>query len=475
MVDQKVITQTPAKEIIALFELQKAHQFEVGNRTAAQRIASLKRLHKAVLHYRDEIKEALYNDFRKHPSEVDMTEVYPVTALLKHVRRNLSRWMRNARVSTPISLFGSSSYIKHEPKGVVLIMSPWNFPFMLTLGPMICAVAAGNTVIVKPSEHTPNASAIMKKIIEETFSENEVKLIEGGVETAKTLLNLPFNHIYFTGAPEIGKKVMMAAAKNLASVTLELGGKSPTIVLDSANIDLAARRIAVGKYVNNGQVCLAPDYVFVHESVKDKFIEAVKKHLRSFYSEEASNEPSYCRMVNNRHHGRVKDLYDDAVAKGATVETGGQFDDSHDYISPTVLTNVPENSTIMKEEIFGPVLPVISFKDLNEVIQKVNSKEKPLALYIYGRNRKKIRYILDNTRAGGSCINHNSVHFFNLNLPFGGSNNSGIGKGNGVYGFKEFSNERAVLNQHIPNAIDLLVPPYNDFKQRLIEFTVKYL
>lgn len=475
MVEEKVVTQNTEQEISRLFQLQKEHQFEIGNTTAAQRIAKLKKLHKAVLHYRPQIKEALYNDFRKHPIEVDMTEVYPVTALLKHVRKNLRRWMNNAHVSTPISLFGSSSYIKHEPKGVVLVMSPWNFPFMLTFGPMVCAIAAGNTVILKPSEHTPNASAIMKKIVDEVFDENEVKVVEGGVETAKILLDLPFNHIYFTGSPAIGKVVMTAAAKNLASVTLELGGKSPTIVLDSANIDMAAKRIAIGKYLNNGQVCLAPDYVLVHESIRASFIEAVKKQIRSFYSEEASNEPSYSRMVNNRQHGRVKDLFDDAVAKGAHVETGGKFDDTQDYISPTILTKVPEDATIMKEEIFGPLLPIISFSNLEDVIREINAKEKPLALYIYGRDRKKVKYILNNTRAGGSCINHNSVHFFNLNLPFGGSNNSGIGKGNGVYGFKEFSNERAVLKQHIPNALDLLTPPYNDFKQRLVEFTIRYL
>ncbi len=475
MVDQKDITETPAQEITRLFNLQKAHQFEVGNTTVSERIAKLKKFHTVVLKYREQIKEAMYNDFRKHPSEVDLVEIYPVTSLIKHVKRNLASWMRNERVDTPIALLGSTSYIKYEPKGVVLVMAPWNFPFMLTLGPVIVAIAAGNTVIAKPSEHTPNASALITKIISETFPENEVAAVQGGINTAKVLLELPFNHIYFTGAPEIGKIVMAAAAKNLTSVTLELGGKSPTIVLESANIDLTAKRIVYGKFINTGQVCIAPDHVFVHENIQPAFLAAVKKHLNDFYSEEASNEPSYCRMVNGRHHDRVKNLFEDAIAKGAKVEAGGVFDESHDYIAPTVLTNVSEDAEIMQEEIFGPILPVIPFGTLDDVITSINAKEKPLALYIYGKNKKEIRQILANTRAGGTCINQNAVHFFNLNLPFGGSNNSGIGKGGGVHGFKEFSNARGVLKQHVPNALDLLTPPYNNFKQRLIEFTIKYL
>jgi aldehyde dehydrogenase (NAD+) len=475
MVDQKANIQTHVREIHRLFDLQKENQFIVGNTSTAQRLAKLKRLNTVILKYRDEVKIALYNDFRKHASEVDMTEIYPVTALIKHIKKNLARWMRDERVSTPLPLLGSSSYIKYEPKGVVLIMAPWNFPFMLTFGPMVCAIAAGNTVIAKPSEYTPHVSALMKKIISETFSENEVSVVEGGVDTAQSLLALPFNHIYFTGSPGVGKIVMAAAAKNLASVTLELGGKSPTIVLESTNIDLAAKRIVSGKFVNKGQVCIAPDYVFVHKNIKSAFVTAVKKHIKNFYSEEAANEPSYCRMVNKRHHGRVKNLFEDAVVKGAKVETGGVFDESQDYIAPTVLTNVSQDAEIMQEEIFGPILPVIPFGTLDDVITSINAKEKPLALYIYGKDKKEIRQILANTRAGGTCINQNAVHFFNLNLPFGGSNNSGIGKGGGIHGFKEFSNARGVLKQHVPNALDLLTPPYNNFKQRLVEFTIKYL
>ncbi len=461
-------------EIQKIFDLQQAYQYEVGNSSVSERKAKLKKLHQAILKYRPQIKEALYKDFKKHPSEVDLTEVYPITNDIKHTRSHLRSWMRKHRVHTPVAMLGSSSYIQYEPKGVVLIISPWNFPVNLTFGPLVSAIAAGNCAMIKPSEHTPNSSAIMKKIVDEVFDKKEVALIEGDVSTAQTLLKLPFNHIFFTGAPSIGKIVMAAAAKNLTSVTLELGGKSPTIVDESANIDAAARRIAWGKYMNNGQICIAPDYVFVHESKKTAFIEKVKSYIQKFYAEDPSKHDSYARMVNHRHYNRVKSYVDDAIKKGAKVEAGAKFDDKQDYIAPTVMTNVDRNSTLMTEEIFGPVMPVFGFSDLKEVVQEINSKEKPLALYIYSKKRKNINYVLANTRAGGTCINHNAVHFFNNDLPFGGSNNSGIGKANGRFGFEAFSNARGVLKQHVPNALELLMPPYNGFKQKLIDLTIKY-
>lgn len=466
--------ETQAAEIQRIFNLQKANQFNIGNTNASQRIAKLKKLHAAVLKYRSDIKDALYKDYRKHPSEVDMTEIYPVTSEIKHAKSHIRTWMNNKSVPTPLGLLGSSSHIKYEPKGVVLIISPWNFPINLTFGPLVSAIAAGNAVIIKPSEMTPHASAIMKKIIEEIFDKNEIAVLEGGVSTSKELLKLPFNHIFFTGAPSIGKIVMKAAAEHLTSVTLELGGKSPTIVDETANVDLAARRIAWGKYVNNGQVCIAPDYLFVHESKKEAFVTAFKKYMSEFYSEDASQEKSYARIVNNRHFNRVKGYIDDAMSKGAKMEAGGKFDESQDYIAPTLMSNVSKDSTLMTEEIFGPVLPIYGFTNIDEVIDEINSREKPLALYIYSSKRKKVNHIIANTRAGGTCINHNAVHFYNTNLPFGGSNNSGIGKAHGFDGFEAFSNGRGVFKQYVPNALDLLTPPYNNFKQTLIDLTIKW-
>lgn len=465
---------TQAAEIQRIFDLQKANQFNIGNTNASQRIAKLKKLHAAVLKYRDEIKDALFKDYRKHPSEVDLTEIYPITSEIKHTKSHIRTWMNDKSVKTPLAMLGSSSHIKYEPKGVVLIISPWNFPVNLTFGPLVSAIAAGNAVMLKPSEMTPHASAIIKKIVEEVFEENEVAVFEGGVNTSTELLKLPFNHIFFTGAPSIGKIVMKAAAKHLTSVTLELGGKSPTIVDETANIDLAARRIAWGKFVNNGQVCIAPDYLFVHESKKEAFVAAFKKNMAEFYSGDASQEKSYARIVNNRHFNRVKGYIDDALSKGAKIEAGGNFDESQDYISPTLMSNVSKDSTLMTEEIFGPVLPIYGFTNIDEVIDEINSGEKPLALYIYSKRKKNINHVIANTRAGGTCINHNAAHFFNANLPFGGSNNSGIGKAHGFDGFEAFSNARGVFKQHVPNALDLLTPPYNNFKQTLIDLTIKW-
>lgn len=466
--------ETQMVEIQRIFDLQKKNQYKLGNTTAAQRRAKLKKLHEAVLKYRPQIKEALYEDYRKHPSEVDLTEIYPVTSELKDARKHLGGWMREKGVKTPLAMMGSSSKVRHEPKGVVLIISPWNFPINLTLGPLVSAISAGNAVMVKPSEMTPNASAIMKKIVQEVFDENEVALLEGGVNTSVELLKMPFNHIFFTGAPSIGKIVMKAAAENLTSVTLELGGKSPTIVDETANVNIAAKRTAWAKYVNNGQVCIAPDYLFVHESKKAEFITAFKKHMKSFYSDDASNESSYARIVNQHHYKRVKGYVDDAVSKGATIEAGGNFDGQQDYIAPTLMTNVALNSKLMTEEIFGPVLPVFGYNNIDEVISQINAGEKPLALYIYSKKGKNIKHIIGNTRAGGTCVNHNAAHFFNTNLPFGGSNNSGIGKAHGRDGFESFSNARGIFKQHVPNALDLLMPPYNNFKQTLIDLTIKW-
>ncbi len=469
-----VVVDTDKAEIQRIFELQKTKQFDIGSTTVKQRKAKLNKLHQLILKYRPRIKEALNKDFKKHPMEVDLTEIYPITAELKHTKKHLSRWMNKHRVSTPLAMMGSSSHIKYEPKGVVLIVSPWNFPFNLTFVPLVSAIAAGNCVMIKTSEMTPNSTALMKQMIEECFNEDEVAFIEGGIPASTHLLEMPFNHIFFTGSPMVGKIVMKAAAQNLTSVTLELGGKSPTIIDKTANLKQTAQRLTIGKFTNNGQICIAPDYVFVHEDVKDKFVALLKDTIQSFYSKNIQNEPSYCRIVNNRHFNRLKDAIEDTVTKGATVELGGVTDDNDNFIPPTILSNPAMDSKIMTDEIFGPVLPILSYTDINQVIRDINGREKPLALYIYSKNRKNTDHIINNTRAGGTCINHNGVHYYNMDLPFGGSNNSGIGKGHGFEGFKAFSNGRAIFNQHITNALDFLVPPYTGLKEKIGDLTIKY-
>jgi aldehyde dehydrogenase (NAD+) len=468
-------TSISVENIHQTFEAQKANQQNIANTTATQRIAKLKKLHRAVLMYKDEIRSALYKDFKKHPSEVDLTEIYPVTGDIKHTISHLQKWMRPEKVGTPMALLGSSSWIHYEPKGVCLIISPWNFPINLTFGPLVSAIAAGNCVMIKPSEHTPEATKIMAKIVKELFDENEVALFDGGIETSTQLLDLPFNHIFFTGAPSIGKVVMTAAAKNLTSVTLELGGKSPTIVDETADLKAAAKRISWAKCLNNGQICIAPDYIFVHESKKDELVNQLDKSIKAMYGDSIGQSDSYCRIVNNKHYHRIKSYVDDALSHDATVERGGQMNDSDDFIEPTIVSHVDTEMDLMMHEIFGPVLPIITYKNLEEVVSKINEKDKPLALYIYSKKKKNINYIMNNTRAGGTCINHSAIHFFNNNLPFGGVNNSGIGKAHGEYGFKAFSNARGVLKQWSPmSAIEMMTPPYNNLKQTLIDLSIKY-
>jgi aldehyde dehydrogenase (NAD+) len=467
---------TIRNEVKRTFTLQKSNQQKVADSTARDRIKKLDRLFDAVLKYRKDIQEALYNDFRKHPSEVDIAEIYKLTSDLKHTRSHLAKWMRPRKVSTPLAQVGASSYIHYEPKGQVLIISPWNFPFNLTFGPMISAIAAGNCIILKPSEYTPHASALMKKMITELFDESEVALIEGGIEASTELLKMPFNHIFFTGAPEIGKVVMKAAAEHLASVTLELGGKSPTIVDESANLKAAAQRIAFGKWVNNGQACIAPDYVYVQQSVAVEFMNLLKSTLKFYYGEDASLSNSYNRIVNNNHFKRIEGYFNDALSKGAVVAYGGKTDPKQDYFGPTIMTNISEDTDLWKKEIFGPILPILVYSDLQEVIDKINAKDKPLALYIYSKSNKNINTIINNTRAGGTCVNHSGIHFFNNELPFGGANNSGIGKGHGYFGFEEFSNPRAIVKQWSPlSGVDLMTPPYTAQKQKLIDLTIKWL
>ena len=463
-------------EIERIFEIQQAHQFAVGKTTAREHKEKLKRLLNAILSRKQDIRDALYADFQKHPSEVDLTEIMPITSEIKHAIRHVSKWMRPHRVKTPLSLFGSRSHIHYEPKGVVLVIAPWNFPVNLTFGPLISAVTAGNCVMLKPSELTPHASAVIKSIIEDVFDESEVAVIEGGIDTSTAALALPFNHIFFTGAPAIGKVVMAAAAKHLASVTLELGGKSPTIIDETASVDAAARRIAWAKFTNNGQICIAPDYLFVHESKKAEFLDKLTKNIESFYGIDARRSDSYARIVNHRHYQRLTGYIDDAKQKGATVAYGGRTEGSEDYIEPTILTDVDPKADVMMDEIFGPVLPVYGYESLDEPIAMINSKEKPLALYIYSKSQSNIDRIMQNTRAGGTCINHSVVHFFQNNLPFGGSNNSGIGKGHGFFGFEAFSNPRGVLKQVLPfSGIEFMMAPFNKLKQTLIDLSIKYL
>lgn len=458
-----------------LYLKQQSQQFKIGNMPYSYRIKLLKKLKVAIeVTFRDKILEALKSDLNKPKVEAELTEVYPIISEIKFAKSNLRQWMRKQKVDTPISMLGSSSYYIYEPKGVCLIISPWNFPFNLTFGPLVSAIAAGNSVIIKPSEMTPNSSALMSEIVRTVFDDNEVALVEGEVETSKKLLQLPFNHIFFTGSPNVGKIVMSAAAKHLASVTLELGGKSPTVIDSTANIDKAAKRIVWGKFMNAGQICVSPDYVLIDESIKEQFIIACKKWIEHYFSKQPETSNSYARIVTQKHFERLQSHLENAKSLNANLDIGGDVEANLKYIAPTIVSGVSDEASLLNEEIFGPILPIVTYKTLDEAITYINSKERPLALYIYSNSKRNTKKIIRNTRAGGTCINTNVIHYANHNLPFGGVNNSGIGKSHGFYGFKAFSNQRAVVKQHTFGINELLFPPYTNFKEKLARLTIKW-
>lgn len=466
------ISENPYHE---LFTKQKVNQFKVAQSTYNERVNKLNALHRAIeITYREQIKEALSKDLGKPVIESELSEIYQILGDIRYVKKHLHKWMRKQKVHTPLSLLGSSSYYIYEPKGVCLIISPWNFPFNLTFGPLISAIAAGNTAIIKPSEMTPNSSALMATIIKDLFNEEEVALIEGKVEVSTKLLELPFNHIFFTGSPNVGKIVMTAAAKNLASVTLELGGKSPTIIDESANIKEASKKIVWGKFLNAGQICVSPDYILVDEKVRDEFIDSCKRWIKKFYSEDPESSNAFARIVTPKHYKRLLGHLENAKSHNAKIVAGGEFDENTKFIAPTIVTDLNTDATLLNEEIFGPIMPIISYTNLDEAIAYVNSKERPLALYVYSKKKSNIKKVISGTRAGGTCINNNVIHYANHNLPFGGTNNSGIGKSHGFFGFKAFSNQRAVVKQHFFGATEFLFPPYDGFKEKMAKLVVKW-
>jgi aldehyde dehydrogenase (NAD+) len=463
-------------KIDTVFAQQKDYALELRKSDCRQRLAVLKRFETAFRGAHDRIHESAAADFGKPGAEVDLAEIMPVLTELKHVRKHLKEWMKPEPVKVTISMLGTKSKIVKEPKGVTLVVSPWNYPFNLTFGPMMWAIAAGNTVIIKPSEMTPKMSEVIGQIVKEAFRPEEVSMFEGEADVASYLTNLPFDHIFFTGSPAVGKHVMAAAAKNLTSVTLELGGKSPVIVDKSANLKKASKSIGWGKFNNNGQTCIAPDYIYVHESIKDKFVAEMTATIKSQYGlgADAGANSDYCRVVNAGHHGRITRLLDDAKAKGGVVLTGGEVATESQFIAPTLIEGMSDDSAIMQEEIFGPLLPIITYSDINEVISYINAKPKPLALYIYSKDNKLTDKVIRETSAGDTCVNQTVMHFLHPNLPFGGVNNSGIGKSGGVWGFRAFTHERSVLvDKH--SSLSMFYPPYTPGVRKVIKATMKML
>ncbi len=431
-----------------VFESQAATALRLRSSTAQERIAKIRKLRDCVIAHTEDWYRAAYADFKKPQGEVDLAEILPVCVEANDAIRNLKKWMKPKRVWPTLLTLGMRSHVQYSPRGRCLIIGPFNYPVNLTLGPLVSAIAAGNTAILKPSELTPHLSALICKVVREVFAEDEVAIFEGEADVSQALLELPFDHIFFTGSPMIGKYVMGAAAKNLASVTLELGGKSPTIIDESADLKLAATNVMWAKFANAGQTCIAPDYVFVHESVKDAWVACCREQLTKAYGTtlaEQNVSPHLAHIVNARHTSRIKALLDDANALGARTLAGGGISEGDCFIQPTLLDQVSDKSRIMEEEIFGPLLPILGYRDIDEVIAHINEGPKPLALYIYSRNNANIDKVLTRTVSGGACVNHALMQFLHGNLPFGGVNNSGIGNAHGHYGFKAFSHERGVV------------------------------
>lgn len=461
-----------------LFKRQKERSLALRFEQVAERKTRLRKLLGWIESNREKIKASVHEDFRKPLTEVDTSEIYPVIAEIRHTLAHLEEWMKPVKIDAPLTYFGTRSSIRYEPKGVCLIIAPWNFPFNLCLGPLISCLAAGNAAIIKPSELTPSTSALIREMIEAIFEKDLVTVLEGGPEVSTHLLTLPFDHIFFTGSPAIGKIVMKAAADNLASVTLELGGKSPTIIDNTANLKDAAKRIAFGKFLNNGQTCIAPDYVLIDRKIKGLFVDELKKAIFNLFGENGSiNEasPSYSRIVNTKNFDRLRNLVDDAVAKGAVLEMNGPTNRESRFIHPTIVSGVSPDASLLEEEIFGPILPIVEFDKPTEVLEIINQKPKPLALYIFSNSGSFRERILAGTSAGGVCINDCIMQFTHPNLPFGGVNNSGIGKAHGRFGFLAFSNEKPVLKQKGGFASPyLLYPPYHSKMKRIVDVLLRW-
>lgn len=432
-------------EIARVFALQQAHMWEAKASSAQVRKEKLARFKVAVEAHADDIVAAVLEDTRKPVGEIRVTEVLNLTANIQRNIDNLDEWMKPVEVQTSLNP-ADRAEIRYEARGVCLILGPWNFPLGLALGPVAAAVAAGNTCIVKLTDLCPATAKIAAVVIKEAFDEKDVALFEGDVSVATALLDLPFHHIFFTGSPRVGKIVMAAAAKHLTTVTLELGGKSPVIVDDSADIDQIAAQLAAAKQFNGGQACISPDYVFVKEDKKAALVEGFKANVeKNLYDESgALKKDGIAQVVNKANFDRVKAMFDDAVAKGATVAVGGKFEADDLTVHPTMLTDVTPQMTILQDEIFAPVIPVMTYDSLDQAIGYIEARDKPLALYVYSKDEANVEKVLARTSSGGVTVNGVFSHYLENNLPFGGVNTSGMGSYHGVFGFRCFSHERAV-------------------------------
>lgn len=423
------------------------------------RIRQLKNLHQWICEHEQEIMDALYQDLNKSPFEAYATEIGIVKEEIKYTLKHIRKWAVPKRVRTPITQFPSKSFIYPEPYGVVLIMSPWNYPFQLTIAPLVGAICAGNCAVVKPSAYSPNTTRLMAGMIRELFPAEYISVVEGGREANQALLDEKFDYIFFTGSVNVGKYVMEKASAYLTPVSLELGGKSPCIVDETADLKLAARRIVWGKFLNCGQTCVAPDYILVQKTVKDKLVKQINKAIQKMYGKNVLANEEYPKMINEKHFDRVLGLM-----KGAHVVSGGESDRMSLKIAPAVLDQVTWESPVMQEEIFGPLLPVLTFYDIKEVVHMVNARPRPLALYYFTKDKKREAGILKNISYGGGCINDTVVHLATSYMPFGGVGSSGMGGYHGKDSFDTFTHKKSIMKKS--GLIDIPIR-YAPFKNKL--------
>jgi aldehyde dehydrogenase (NAD+) len=421
----------------------------------SSRMKSLKSLKRSIEKYEKEIFHALFLDLGKSPEESYLTEYKIVLNEIDFLMKNLKELMKPQKVNTPLITFKSKGEIYYEAYGEVLIISPWNYPFHLAFLPLAGALAAGNTVVLKPSEFSEKTSELTKKIINETFSEDHVRVVLGGVPETTELLERKFDYIFFTGSTQVGKIVMKAAAEHLTPLTLELGGKSPAIVSKSSDLEITAKRLVWGKFTNCGQTCVAPDYLYVHKDVKEELIKLIIKSIRDFYGEYPKKSSDYGRIISEKHLSRLS-----GFLKDGKVLYGGNFDLKEKYMGPTLLELSGWEYPVMKEEIFGPILPVLEFQSLEDIAGVIKKQPKPLALYLFTKDKKEIDYILKEISFGGGCINDTMLHLASEELPFGGVGESGLGRYHGKYSFETFSHQKSILTKSFKPDFDLRYPPY---------------
>ena len=423
------------------------------------RLTQLNKLRLILKNNESMILDALHNDLRKSNFEGYETEFGIVLEELNYTIKHLKTWMQATKVKTQMAQFPAKCFTYPEPYGVTLIISPWNYPFQLSMAPLIGAIAAGNTVVLKPSNKSSNTSKVLTKLLEENFPKELISVVNGGRASNTSLLDQKFDYIFFTGSVPVGKIVMEAASKNLTPVTLELGGKSPCIVDETADLKLTAKRIVWGKFLNAGQTCVAPDYLYVHKSVKNELIKHLKRYIIKFYGKNPKESNDYPRIIDGKAFERLIDYLN-----CGKIAIGGDIDQDELYIEPTILDNITFEDKVMKDEIFGPILPVLEFESLTEVIDTINERPKPLALYFFSNNEKNISRILQRTTSGGACINETIIHVASLYLPFGGVGESGMGKYHGASSFETFSHIKSVVKKDFSMDVPLRYPPFSSSK-----------